>query len=144
MPDQYLDGLDPDERIDMWRDRIARSGLPPVLVAEVDGVVVGFAAFGAERSDDDTPTGELYAMNVDPASWGRGAGRALLRAATAALSGLGYSDAVLWVVRENERARSLYESEGWGADGGVVTEEVLGATVTDVRYRRALLTETGD
>ena len=64
----------------------------------------------------------------------------MLVAATRALTGLGYLDAILWVVRDNERARRLYESEGWAADGGIVTEETFGVTVTEVRYTRSLAT----
>jgi GNAT superfamily N-acetyltransferase len=145
MPDEYLDGLQPDERIAMWRDRIPRTDVPPLLVAVVAGEVVGFAAFGAERSTteptdatDPTGCGELYAMNLDPAHWGKGVGRALLRQATAALSALNYREAVLWVIPENTRAVTLYESEGWVADGAVSTEEILGVVVTDVRYRTQL------
>ena len=76
MPDEYLDGLQPDERIAMWRDRIPRTDLPPLLVAVVAGEVVGFAAFGAEQpttgSTASTGCGELHAMNLDPASLGKG------------------------------------------------------------------------
>jgi GNAT superfamily N-acetyltransferase len=145
MPDEYLDGLQPDERIAMWRDRIPRTDLPPLLVAVLAGEVAGFAAFGAERSitDPTDPTGptgcgELYAMNLDPPHWGKGIGRALLRQATDALRALNFHEAVLWVIPENTRAVKLYESEGWVADGAVSTEEILGVVVTDVRYRTQL------
>ena len=142
MPDEYLDGLQPDERIAMWRDRIPRTDLPPLLVSVVAGAVVGFAAFGDERSitdaTDATGRGELYAMNLDPPHWGKGIGRALLRQATDALRELNFDEAVLWVIPENTRAVALYESEGWVADGAVSTEEILGVTVTDVRYRTQL------
>ena len=141
MPDDYLDGLRSEDRIEMWRDRLGHGDhLPPVLVAELDGVLAAFAASGTARVDSDggRGTGELYALNVDPACWGRGVGRSLLVAATDALADLGYRDAILWVVLENERARALYESEGWVADGGIVTEETFGVTVTEVRYGRSL------
>jgi ribosomal protein S18 acetylase RimI-like enzyme len=137
MPDEYLDGLQAAERVTMWRDRISRLELPPLLVAVVADDVVGFAAFGAEHSPSTPSTcGELYAMNLDPDHWGRGIGRILLRCVTQVLMDAGYEEAVLWVVPENERARALYESEGWVADGGVATEEILGVTVTDIRYRK--------
>ncbi len=139
MPDEYLDGLQPDERITMWRGRISRTDLPPLLVAVVAGEVAGFAAFGAEQSTTgSTGCGELYAMNLDPPHWGKGIGRALLRQATEALGALNYHEAVLWVVPENIRARTLYESEGWVADGAASTEEILGVIVTDIRYRTEL------
>jgi GNAT superfamily N-acetyltransferase len=103
--------------------------------------VVGFAAFGDERpSTPARSCGELYAMNLDPDHWGRGIGRVLLHRVTDVLIAMGYPEAVLWVVPQNERARALYESEGWVTDGGVSTEEILGVTVTDIRYRRPLVT----
>jgi len=140
MPDEYLDSLQAQDRIAMWRDRISRYDLPSLLVAVVADEVVGFAAFGAEQAPTTTPScGELYAMNLDPDHWGRGIGRVLLRRVTEELIAMGYEQAVLWVVPENQRARALYESEGWVADGGVSTEEILGVTVTDIRYRKPLV-----
>jgi GNAT superfamily N-acetyltransferase len=137
MPDEYLDGLQADERIAMWRGRIARTDLPPLLVAVTGDEVVGFAVFGDEQPPSGSVScGQLYAINLHPDHWGKGIGRVLLRRATDALVAEGFGEAVLWVVPQNERARSLYESEGWVADGGVLDEEVLGVTVTDIRYRK--------
>lgn len=144
MPDEYLDGLQASERADMWRGRLARTDLPPLLVPMVDGDVVGFATFGAERRPDtaqrqgESAVGELYAINLHPHHWGKGIGRALLRRSTDALVGLGFQEAVLWVVPQNTRARGLYEAEGWAADGAEATDEILGVTVSEVRYRRTL------
>ena len=140
MPDDYLDGLQAEDRVEMWRGRISRSDLPPLLVAVVTDEVVGFAVFGAEQSPTSPPScGELYAMNLDPDHWGQGIGRVLLRRVTDTLIAMGDKEAVLWVVPENLRARALYESEGWVADGGVSTEEILGVTVTDIRYRKPVV-----
>jgi ribosomal protein S18 acetylase RimI-like enzyme len=137
MPDDYLDELEPSQRADMWRGRIEREDLPPVLVVTIDNEVAGFAAYGAPVADGEPiGCGQLYAINLDPTHWRRGAGRRLLRAATDALQALGYDEAILWVVPQNERARRLYESEGWSADGGAMTDDALGATVDEIRYRR--------
>jgi GNAT superfamily N-acetyltransferase len=139
MPDAYLDALSVEERAEMWRSILGRHDGSPVVVAVLDGQVVGFATVGAERTEEEPSTsGELYAMNLDPDVWGRGIGRALLRRATDGLVRLGFADAVLWVVPENQRARALYESHGWKTDGAVATEEILGVTVTDIRYRKQL------
>jgi GNAT superfamily N-acetyltransferase len=140
MPDAYLDALSAEERSETWRRILGRHDGSPVLVAVLDGQVVGFATVGAERTEDEpTTSGELYAMNIDPDVWGRGIGRALLHHATDELVRLGFPDAVLWVVPENQRARALYQADGWRADGAVATEEILGVTVTDIRYRKELL-----
>ena len=61
------------------------------------------------------------------------------RKATEALSIRGYDEAVLWVIPENARARALYESEEWIADGASQSEEVLGVAVREIRYRKAPL-----
>ena len=122
----------------MWRDRLGREDLPPMFVADLDGSVVGFTAFGRESpSPDATGAGQLHVINIDPSHWGKGIGRALLRAATEALAE-SFDDAVLWVVPANARARALYESEGWADDGATATEELLGVVVTEMRYRRRL------
>ena len=84
--------------------------------------------------------GELYAINVDPDVWGRGLGRAMLRHMTAELAGLGYREAVLWVVPQNDRARRLYESEGRRDDDVGRDDEVFGVVVPEMRYRRPLRT----
>ena len=140
MPDAYLDALSAEERAEMWRSILDGHDRSPVLVAVLDGQVVGFATVGAERTEGEPSTsGELYAMNLDPDVWRRGIGRSLLHRATDELVRLGFADAVLWVVPENQRARALYESDGWRADGAVATEEILGVTVTDIRYRKVLL-----
>ena len=64
-----------------------------------------------------------------------------MRDVTEALVASGYPEAVLWVVPENERARGLYESEGWTPDGAISADEILGVTVTNIRYRKSLIAE---
>ena len=104
MPDEFLDGLQADERISMWRGILSEADRSPLFVAAVAPEVVGFAVFGAERPSTATPLcGELYAMNIDPDYWGRGIGRVLLQCVTEALTSAGYEEAVLWVVPENNR-----------------------------------------
>ena len=140
MPDDYLDGLHADDRATMWRRHFANPRPEQMLTVIVDhGEVVGFAASGPEAGDSArSDVGELYAINLDPPSWGKGLGRALLRDVTAALVAAGYQSAVLWVEPSNVRARSLYESEGWVDDDIARGQEMLGVMVSEVRYRRGL------
>jgi ribosomal protein S18 acetylase RimI-like enzyme len=137
MPDDYLDGLRPEERAAGWARGLGRDrSHDPVLVAEQAGQVVGFAVVGP--AEDPEGAGELYAINVDPDHWGTGAGRALLVAAQTELARLGYAEAVLWVLPGNARARRFYEVAGWATDGAERTIEVQGVVVPEVRYRRRL------
>ena len=94
LPAAFLDAIDLGERVERWRGWLADEAfrLTRVVVAEVDGTVVGFAIHGTERDsgDDARTTGELYALNVHPDHWGAGAGGALLEHVTAALADAGH------------------------------------------------------
>ncbi len=140
LPDAFLAALSVEEREARWRHSVTEPDRAPaervILVVEVDGVLAGFAAAGHARGDDEFGQGELYAINVDPPAWGRGAGRALLAAATAWLDAR-FSTSILWVVDGNRRARTLYERAGWSADGATKLEIYDGTSVDNCRYRRA-------
>lgn len=121
-----------------WRDRITRGS---VIVAIIDGPVVGFVWYGA---DPDAPlVGQIHSIHADPTRRGLGIGRALLAAACRTLGSQGRSTAHLWVVEGNERALRFYERAGWERDGASRCEhiEVPGlptVAVTTVRMRRHL------
>ncbi len=136
MPAAFLAAIDPVARAEQWQITIERRlPLHAQLVAEVAGEPVGFAAVGLARHDDQR-RGEVYAINVDPDWIGRGVGQPLFSGAVAALRDLGFASAlVLWVVRENARARRFYERNGWLADGAEQQAEFGGATVVELRYR---------
>jgi len=89
-----------------------------VLVAESNDRVIGFAVTRPSGDTDaDAATGELDGFYVDPATWGIGAGRALLAAAAQALRDADFSRATLWTAMENHRPRRIYETAGWRVDG---------------------------
>ena len=142
MPAAFLARLTVGDREAMWRRSITEPELAPaervILVAETGDAVVGFAAAGHARGDDEFGLGELYAINVDPPAWRRGAGRALLAAATAWLDAR-FAVSILWVVDDNRRARALYERAGWSTDGATKIEDYDGTAVSNCRYRRAAI-----
>ena len=126
MPDDYLDGHRAEQRAAMWQRVLADLGPDRwVQVLIVGEELVGFASCGPELADvSDGETGELYAINLDPDHWGRGLGRVLLAEVTRGLADVGYHTAVLWVATGNERARRVYESEGWTAEGPARDAEI--------------------
>ena len=137
LPPDQRDRMNEQRAAAVWDATIAEP--PPgtaVLVAESsDGRVVGLACAGRARDDDVAEgTGELYALYVEPESWGAGHGRALDEAARAHLRGALFTGAVLWVLEDNVRARGFYERCGWVADG---TRRAHAGAVA-VRYRVGL------
>jgi len=132
LPANELDAMPIDSS--RW---VSRLEAPPpgwsTFVAEEDGTVTGFASVGPSR--DEGGVGELYAIYVDPESWSRGVGRALLEQAEAELRAT-YREATLWVLEENPRARTFYEANGWAVDGARKAEERWGVHAPEVRYRK--------
>src|SRR5262249_15139516 len=117
-PAEYLAGLSVDGRAAL-AERLLSENAGTILVAEVDGRIVGFASGGPSRDNDaEAAPGEVYAIYVEPSAWGTGAGRRLLERLEAALRGIGLDEATLWVLEDNPRARRFYEAAGWRYDGG--------------------------
>jgi RimJ/RimL family protein N-acetyltransferase len=109
---------------------------PPTFVADVEGEIVGFVAVGASRDAD--ADGELYTIYVDPAHWGAGVGRELIRAGEERMRELGYRHAVLWMLDGNARAQRFYEAAGWNLDGERRTIEFVGQSLPEVRFAKQL------
>ena len=79
-----------------------------VIVAEWDGIVVGFAAVVG---------GELDGLFVEPDMWGQGIGRTLIDAATHEARQRGLTLAVI----ANPGARQFYENCGFSVEGEAQT-----------------------
>jgi|SRR5271165_251091 len=139
IPREYLDRLDPAQRLAMWKQILAYPA-GGVLVAEDDSEVAGFASFGPARDDDQDPSlvGEIMAIYLAPAVWGKGLGRELMTAALAGLAAAGYAQVTLWVLDSNKRARGFYEAAGFRPDGSVKEDGSRGFVLREVRYRRRL------
>ena len=140
-PPAGLASLSVAERARRWTGMLAAPApRSAVLVAERGGRLIGFASVGPSRDPGaDDAVGELYAVYVLPAEWGRGSGRRLLAEAADAMREAGFREATLWVLDDNPRARRAYEAAGWATDGAEKEDTVLGdVPVTEVRYRKTL------
>ena len=87
-----------------------------VLVADIDGKVVGYTYAGVEGFDYMAlrgPAGALYDIVVDPESRGQGVGRMLLDATIAALKKRGEPRIVLSTAEKNETAQRLFARAGF-------------------------------
>lgn len=137
----YLDGLDPGERAELWEQWLPAADWPRrgTLVAELDADVVGFANFVPTRDEDADPrtVAAITAIYLLPAHWGAGLGRRLMTATLDAL-GTAYQEVTLWVLDTNDRARRFYDAGGWRTDGAAQVDTTLGLPLRVVRYRLPL------
>jgi GNAT superfamily N-acetyltransferase len=148
MPDAFLAGLDPALRAATWRERLGGPGDFAILVAEREAAVVGFTSAGTELKAPSggevagevvgQRVGQVFALYVEPAVWGSGAGGALLAAAEQYLGRRGFRRAVLWVLPGNARARRFYGRAGWAPDGERREDEVDGLVLEQLRYAKDL------
>lgn len=138
--DEALDALT-EERLEReWRAEIERPERPGAAVAVVEdaGRVTAYSRYGPARDDDLDPAvaGEIYGFYVDPAAWGRGAGRALMAYVVGDLAARGFRRAALWVVQENPRAQAFYRATGFEADG---RDDAVCAGAPEYRFARSIV-----
>jgi GNAT superfamily N-acetyltransferase len=137
--EEFLATLDGEERTGLWARVLGSDDASETFVAVVDDAVVAFVNVRSSRDEGAPPTtGEVVALYAAPHAWGTGAGRALMAAAVDELRVLGFSEANLWVLDTNTRARRFYERAGWVADGVEKDEVWRGALIHEVRYTRTL------
>ncbi len=136
VPDSYLSSLDVDRRAEVWRRDLSPGSHIRAWVATVEPEqVVGFISLGPSLDEDAERSAlQVYALYLDHGMWGSGVARELLR--TAMQDVPPRIPVTLWVFADNERARHFYRRHGFQPDGTERTEDVGGADLLEVRYRR--------
>jgi len=126
VPDSHLDALDPDPA--EWRRNIAfRTG---VFVAQDAQDIIGFVAFGTQRSPGLAFTGEIHAIYLLARAQKRGLGRALMHVAARGLRDSGHRNASLWAMTENTPALDFYRHLG-ARPVGTTSFELEGKTIAE-------------
>ncbi len=134
VPDEYLDAEEfATSRRDRWRAWTWQS-IPDshLFVVAQHERVVGFGHAGPEGAEPHafgtapdtsaaTGRGEIYGFYLHPIAWGSGSAGALMSRCEEFLRDEGYTSAVLWVLRDNPRARAFYEKVGWHDTGAEST-----------------------
>jgi ribosomal protein S18 acetylase RimI-like enzyme len=135
-PAEALARIDARDRTEQWRELLT-GGTSTTLLAEAGGEPVGFACFGRCRDEDVSPetAGEVMAIYVHPAAWGRGVGSVLMREALDLLRSDGFAEVVLWVIEGNRQAIEFYERFGFLRDGSLCHHEMFGTPTVVIRLR---------
>lgn len=125
---------------DAWRVRLSSSRAVTFVAVGEGDAVVGFSSVGYAEEDDlpRETTGTLLALYVEPEQWSRGIGRALHEAALDWMRSQGWTEAVLWVLAGNGRARAFYAKAGWSSEPATLLDDPDFWNAPTLRYRRAL------
>ncbi|MCG7405663.1 MULTISPECIES: GNAT family N-acetyltransferase [Caballeronia] len=137
-PAEYLNSLSIPKRRALWSELIAR-GMPRIMLAERDDIMLGWIAWGPSRDNDKGRTdAEIEAIYIDPAHWRQGAGRMLIDEAINAAASEGYREMTLWALEENVHGLRFYKALGFALDGVFRTERLGGCEVCETRLHMAI------
>jgi GNAT superfamily N-acetyltransferase len=128
-----------EKRRAFWRDAI-EYGEPLLHVALDGGKVIGFVGYDRSRDPKSkATTGEIWALYVDPAHWGRGAGLALWDAARDGLLEEGCTEVTMWIPLCNDRALRFAELAGFKRELSTAKTAMIGGVkLEEIRLRRPL------
>ena len=139
LPNEYLLSLTPAQRLPMWQQLLNSPERVAIFVADHEGNPIGFSCGGISNDEDaGSSTGEMWSIYLLREFWSKGIGSDLHDVLLEELKRRGFDEATLWVMESNERTRRWYERQGWTTDGSQKSDELGGAAISEVRYRRPL------
>ncbi|MDR2168192.1 MAG: GNAT family N-acetyltransferase [Clostridiales bacterium] len=118
VPDDILDDLSNtvEERVESIKTGLNEARWH-YYYAAFDNKMIGRLIFGENDDETQPKTGLIASIYLLPEFWGRGLGRKMMDFAVEKLKSMGFRKVILWVIRENARARRFYESYGFAHDG---------------------------
>ena len=104
------------------------------MVCTDNGKIIGTGSFCRSRFPQYPDAGEVISIYFLPDFTGKGYGRKLLQAMLDELTKQGFTEAFLWVLEENERARRFYEQVGFSVTGDCLEDNIGGKDLREIRY----------
>jgi ribosomal protein S18 acetylase RimI-like enzyme len=137
MPNHIIDKHTVQSRTDTWMKTLVDAP-GSLLVAAIDNRVVAFSFFGPSR-EPNAPVieAEIMAIYVHPDHWRTGIGRALWQYTQEHLQNK-FTSIILWVLRDNQKARRFYEAMGFKYVEGSEKQLPWFGNAPEVCYHRDL------
>jgi GNAT superfamily N-acetyltransferase len=141
LPMRLLCAMTPRGQAARWRAAVRARGEAVFVAEDERRGIIGMASCGQARDAVLGFDGEVYTLYVDPACYGAGTGRALLRRSFAWMADRGYGSCVIWAHAKNN-ARFFYEKMG----GRLIAERagrIMGDPISENAFgwRRLALAE---
>ncbi|MDP3446681.1 MAG: GNAT family N-acetyltransferase [Eubacteriales bacterium] len=125
VPQRYLDTIREEDKTKRLREGLIRVSHMRYFVLCENGSTVGAASLHRARNDDMPDAAEFSFFYFLPAVWRRGYGTMLLDFLKRESANAGFLRICCWVLEENHRAVSFYESHGLLRDGTRQTETIV-------------------
>ena len=135
IPDENLSNMltNMEQIVEKTRQNICKSSGDEFSIITLDGKIIGKLGYGHCRDEDKINAGEIYAIYLLPEYWDKGYGRQMMEYILSNLKNMGFHEVVIWVLKENIRARIFYEKFGFQFDGST-KEIIIGKPLVEVRY----------
>ena len=124
IPQRYLDGIREQDKEKRLREGLERVPHMRYFVLCEDGVPVGAASLHRARDTEMPDAAEFSFFYFLPSVWRKGYGTMLLNFLKRESANSGFLRICCWVLEENLRAVSFYESQGLLRDGARQTETI--------------------
>jgi len=123
--DEYLFG-----KASVWKriaafENIIKLDSDEIYVFDDDCVIKAFMTIGNSRNEDRKNDFELYGIYVEPLLTGNGIGTQMVEFCEKIAIERKFGENILWVFKDNKKARRFYEKLGYSLDG---REEYLEGT----------------
>jgi GNAT superfamily N-acetyltransferase len=125
IPQCYLDGIREEDKVVRLREGLERIQHMRYYVLCENGVPVGAASLHRARNEDLPDAAEFSFFYFLPSVWRRGYGTMLLSHLKRESAEAGFRRICCWVLEQNVRAVSFYESQGLLRDGKHQTETIV-------------------
>ena len=125
VPQSYLNGIREQDKSKRLREGLIRVPHMRYFVLCEDDVPVGAASLHRARNDDLPDAAEFSFFYFLPEAWRKGYGTMLLDFLKHESASAGFLRICCWVLEQNHRAVSFYESQGLLRDGNRQTETII-------------------
>ena len=129
VPQSYLDELDSS----VWIDFLSNGQNETYVILE-DGKYIGTSSICPARDKKMTGFGEIISIYLLPEYFGAGYAEPLFTYVIDTLVKSGFCSICLWVLDENQRAKSFYEKQGFNPDGSTAELTIGGKSLKEIRY----------
>ncbi|MBQ8082509.1 MAG: N-acetyltransferase [Clostridia bacterium] len=130
--DEIMTRYTDHDRLCAMFHRVIEQGRGTLFLLSVDGAPHCFSWWSPARDEAFAGWAEICALHSLPGHWRQGFGGMMMNAVLQDIRDAGYQQVLLWTFRENARARSFYEAQGFRFTG----DEKNPLGTVEVRYER--------
>lgn len=116
----------------VWQERLKEGGYQCLGVFR-EKQLAGFCGWG-EHSNAEA---EIYHFYLHPECWGLGIAEKTMDHLLTVISSAGYSEVVLWTLKENGRARRFYQKWDFTPTGAAQQRSRYGLLLQEIQMKRS-------